>query len=256
MPPPPARLGSAPLGAERPPLCSPRRRGAIRAAPRQPRHRHRHRHRRSGSPSARPPSRPGGAGTCVRWPRCLRAAAPLRRVRRSGAARLAAPSRRKRVPFSQKKHPTALSPPLPVPAPGPWLSAFLLGPPGDWTLEPVPLCQALGTGLLPEPSAAGGGNAGAWSGRCLGGWDIPALPCRLPSAIRKVPVAAGGQSTAGAIGGENEQGNVLFCVGFTEPKAGPPPLQASGFMTQTCPCSPTCNPPGSLNERIQQQRVS
>ncbi|XP_077040943.1 uncharacterized protein LOC129124758 isoform X3 [Agelaius phoeniceus] len=179
MPPPPARLGSAPLGAERPPLCSPRRRGAIRAAPRQPRHRH----RRSGSPSARPPSRPGGAGTCVRWPRCLRAAAPLRRVRRSGAARLAAPSRRKRVPFSQKKHPTALSPPLPVPAPGPWLSAFLLGPPGDWTLEPVPLCQALGTGLLPEPSAAGGGNAGAWSGRCLGGWDIPALPCRLPSAI-------------------------------------------------------------------------
>ncbi|XP_038005341.1 translation initiation factor IF-2-like [Motacilla alba alba] len=80
------------------------------------------------------------------------------------------------------------------PCSGPWLCsapAFLPGPPGDWTLEPVPLCQALGTGLLPEPSAAGGGNTGAWSGRCLGGWDIPALPCRLTNARSPAPGSPG-----------------------------------------------------------------
>ncbi|KAM4769445.1 uncharacterized protein ACIQIH_012551 [Cyanocitta cristata] len=56
------------------------------------------------------------------------------------------------------------------------------------------------------------GLAGAWEAGI-------SLLCRAASLKRdprhrKVPVAAGEQSTAGAIGGENVQGNVLFCVGF------------------------------------------
>ncbi|XP_041317045.1 formin-like protein 3 isoform X2 [Pyrgilauda ruficollis] len=107
------------------------------------------RQRRQQRQPHRPPALPPGRCrylcplAAVPARRCAPAA--VRRVRRSGAARLAAPSRRKRVPSSQKKHPTALSPRLPVPAPGPWLCssapAFLPGPTGDWSLEPVPLYQ-------------------------------------------------------------------------------------------------------------------
>lgn len=153
------------------------------------------------------------------------------------------------MPFSQKKHPTALSPQLPVPAPGPWLCssapAFLSDPPEDWTLEPVPLCQASGTGLVSEPSVAGGGKrerglAGAWEAGT-------SLPCPAPPK-RAIPGTGKSRSQRedkvrpGRSAGKMSRATFCFASGFTEPKVGPLPLQANGYMTQTCPCSPTCIP--------------
>lgn len=167
------------------------------------------------------------------------------------------------MPVSPKKHPTALSPLLPFPAPGLWLwssaATFLPGPPRAWTPR-YRSARLWGqvwsrSRLLLEEATRERGLAGAWeAGISL---LCPAASQKRDPRHRKVPVAAGEQSTTRATGGENEQGNVLFCVGFrrTESRSSSPAGERV-YMTETCPCSPTCIPSGSLKERVKQQTGS
>ncbi|XP_075014959.1 uncharacterized protein LOC142086181 isoform X2 [Calonectris borealis] len=180
--------------------------------------------RPSSSPAARPPARSPGRRRYLRplpaVPARRCAPAAVQRVRRSGAARLTAPSGRKRAPFSQTKHPTALSPALPVPAPGPWLcSSAATFPPGKVAraraLEPVWLSRAFGAFALGSQRRGGGnarerGLAGAWETAISLLFSVSSQK----SSARQRPAAltAGEQSTAGAISRRNEQGNMLSCA--------------------------------------------
>lgn len=108
--------------------------------------------------------------------------------------------------------------------------------------------------LLLEEATRERGLAGAWEAGT-------SLPCPAASQTRdprhrKVPVAAGGQSTAGAIGGENEQGYVLFCVGFhrTESRSSSP--AGERVYDSNMSLLSYLHPPGSLYKRTQQQTVS
>lgn len=122
--------------------------------------------------------------------------------------------------FSQTKHPTALSPALPVPAPGPWFCSSAA------PFSPSPFLGGLDSGsgaALPDFEDRFGPAAVCCRGRQHGSvaWQVPGRlvsPCsalRLPKArspASESPVRS--CRTKYGRGGENVQGNVLSCVEF------------------------------------------